>query len=158
MPTGQCPAPAAENSTFCQNHGPITPHQGLKHYLITNKLLGQSPERHNAVDEIKSLREEIVLARALIETRLNLSQNETELISSMGILHSYLTTVQNLVQACFKMDQSLGNLLDKAAVLSLAQDMVGIISEELGDIPGKDVIVDKIAGRLLTAIGDSKNA
>jgi len=156
-PDGQCQSEAADGSPFCKIHGPVSTDQGLRHYLITNRLLGNSPDRHCAVEEIKDLRSEIALTRALIETRLNLSQSETELIASMGILHQYLTTVEKLVSSCHRMDSSLGNLLNKASILNLAQELVNIIVTELDGVPGRDEIVDKISAQILAVIGNKDN-
>jgi len=153
---GQCDREAVQGS-FCQNHGPVDPDQALRHYQITNCLVGGTHDRHNAVNQIKDLREEIALTRALIETRLNLATNEAEFVASMGILHQYLSTVEKLVSACHRMDSSLGNVLNKASILNLAQELVGIISEELEGVPGRDDIVDRIAHRLIEAIGTCNN-
>ena len=153
---GQCDREATRGP-FCDKHGPVTPDQALRHYHITNYLVGDTHERHSAVAQIKDLREEIALTRALIETRLNLASNEAEFVSSMGILHQYLGTVEKLVSACHRMDSSLGNVLNKASVLNLAQELVGIIAEELNGVPERDTIVDRIAHRLIEAVGTCNN-
>ena len=153
---GQCDRDA-DNGPFCKAHGPISADQALRHYQITNSLVGDKHARHNAVDQIKDLREEIALTRSLIETRLNLATSEAEFISSMGILHQYIGTVEKLAASCHRMDSNLGNVLSKASVLHLAQELVGIIAEELDDLPGRDAIVDRIAHRLVEAIGTKNN-
>jgi hypothetical protein len=156
MPTGQCPGEAIENSNFCKTH-----HKGenddLRYYHITNHMVADSKLRHNAVDEIKDLREEIALARALIETRLNLAKDENELIASMGILHQYLATVEKLVSACHRMDTNLGNILNKSSLLNLAQEIVTIISDEMRDVPDREEIIDKISHKIIAAIGKKDN-
>ena len=153
---GQCDR-QAENGQFCARHGPITPDEAIRHYNITNRLVSGTHDRHNAVSQIKDLREEISLCRALIETRLNLATEESEFIASMGILHQYLATVEKLSASCHRMDSNLGNVLDKASVLTLAQELVTIVAEELKEIPGRDAIVDRIAHRLVEAIGTKNN-
>ena len=55
------------------------------------------------------------------------------------------------------MDSSLGNVLNKASVLNLAQELVGIIAEELNGVPERDTIVDRIAHRLIEAVGTCNN-
>lgn len=153
---GQCDR-NTEDGPFCAQHGPVDTEQALRHYQITNLLVGANHERHNAVAQIKDLREEIALTRALIETRLNLATNEAELIASMGILHQYLKTVETLVASCHRMDSNLGNILNKSSVLTLAQDMVRIITEELDGVPERDEIVDKIAHRIVETVGNKNN-
>lgn len=153
---GQCDS-QADLGPFCKRHGPVDPDQALRHYQITNLLVGDNHERHNAVAQIKDLREEIALTRALIETRLNLATNEAEFIASMGILHQYLSTVEKLVASCHRMDANLGNVLNKASVLTLAQELVRIVTEELEGVPDRDDIVDKIAHRIVETVGNANN-
>ncbi len=153
---GQCDRQAV-NGQFCDRCGPITPDEAIRHYKITNRLVSDTHDRHNAVSQIKDMREEIALCRTLIETRLNLATEETEFISSLGILHQYLSTVEKLVASCHRMDSNLGNVLDKASVLTLAQEMVTIVAEELKEVPNRDEIVDRIANRLIETIGAKTN-
>jgi hypothetical protein len=156
MPTGQCPKEAVENSNFCKDH-----HMGednsLRYYQITNHMVADSKLRHNAVEEIKDLREEIALCRALIETRLNMARDENELIASMGILSQYICTVEKLVTACHRMDTNLGNILTKTSLLNLAQEVVVIISEEMADLPDREILIDKISTRIISVIGSQNN-
>jgi hypothetical protein len=125
--------------------------------MLTNQVIRSGTERHNAVDEIKSLREEIALTRALIENRLNMIEGEADFVSSMGIVHQYLATVEKLVTSCHRMDTNLGNLLNKASILNLAQELVQAIAEELEDVPGRDEIVDRISTKLVDIIGNKQN-
>lgn len=155
-PTGQCTNEVLEGTKFCKTHS-HGQDDGLKHYLITNHLVKESADRHNAVDQIKSLREEISLTRALIETRLNMAHSEAEVMASMGVLHTYLSTVEKLVASCHKMDQSLGNLLDKSDLITLAQQLVTIISEELEDHPRRDEIIDKLTSKIIKTVTEAGN-
>lgn len=156
-PVGQCTQQALDHSNFCQLHSQGKKSDALRYYHITNHMVADSKLRHNAVEEIKDLREEIALARALIETRLNLARDENELIASMGVLHQYLATVEKLVSACHRMDTNLGNLLNKSSLLNLAQEIVNIIAEELADIPDREEIIDKISNKIIAAIGKQDN-
>jgi hypothetical protein len=153
---GQCPHEAVDGSAFCKAHaGPKA--DPLRHYMLTNQVIKSGTERHNAVDEIKSLREEIALTRAMIENRLNMVEGEADFISSMGIVHQYLATVEKLVTSCHRMDTNLGNLLNKTSILNLAQELVNVISEELGNVPEHDEIVDRIADKIINLIGVKQN-
>ena len=153
---GQCPHEAIDGSPFCAAHaGPKC--DPLKHYMLTNQVVRSGAERHNAVDEIKRLREEIALTRAMIENRLNMVEGEADFISSMGIVHQYLATVERLVTSCHKMDTNLGNLLNKTSILNLAQELVTAISDELEDVPGRDEIIDRVSDKIVHMIGVKQN-
>jgi len=150
-PTGQCTKEAVEGQSRCPTHGG-TPKSALKAYFITNKYLGDSPSRHIAVDEIKSLREEIAITRAFIETRINMVASEAEFVAAMPVVAGYMATIEKLVSSCHAMEVKLGTLLSKSALLTLAQKMIDTITTTLVDIPGRDELVEKIADELVRLI------
>lgn len=153
---GQCFREAIEGGTKCAEHT-RSQAQKLRAYLITTQCLGDSPDRHVASDEIKSLREEIALARSMVEKRLNMVQNEAEFLSAMPAVQSALNTIEKLVTSCHNMEVKLGNLLNKSALLGIGQQIVEIISSELENVPGRDGIVDRIADRIVQVISEAEN-
>lgn len=155
-PYGQCTREAVEGHDKCQVHGGNTK-AALKAYLITCKYLGDSPDRHIGADELKSLREEIALTRAMIEKRLNMVQSEAEFIASMPIFQGFMNTIEKLVTSCHNMEVKLGTLIGKAALLTLAQQIVEIIAINTQDIPNRDEIVEKISDEIVTLILKAEN-
>lgn len=155
-PSGQCCKEATEGNTRCETHGG-RPKDALRSYLITCKYLGDSPNRHIAAQELKSLREEIALTRAMVETRLNMVQSEAEFIASMPVFQGFMNTINALVTSCHTMEVKLGVLLSKAALLTLAQKMVETISANLEGIPGRDEIVEKIANQIVELVLAQEN-
>lgn len=153
---GQCVREAAEGRDRCVMHGQNAK-AALKTYLITCKYLGDSPDRHLGADELKSLREEIALSRAMIEKRLNMVNSEAEFIASMPVFQSFMNTIEKLVSSCHNMEVKLGSLIGKSALLTLAQQMVEIISSNLQGIPGRDEIVEKISDEIVTLILKAEN-
>jgi hypothetical protein len=155
-PYGQCPHESVEGKDKCLTHGG-KPKDALKAYLITCKYLGDSPNRHLAAQELKSLREEIALTRSMIETRMNMVTSEAEFVASMPVFQGYMNTIATLVTACHQMEVKLGVLLSKASLLSLAQKMVATISTNLQGVPGKDEIVEKIADEITALVLAQEN-
>jgi len=157
-PGGQCTHEAINGTKYCKTHtltGRIDP---LKYYLLTNKVIGDSARRHAASDEIKSLRDEIAITRGVIETRLNSLQTEAELAAAMPSLYQYIMAIEKLVSSCHTMEYKLGNLLDKTAILTLAQKLINIIDNNLAaDIPDRDKIVEKIAREMVQVITTQEN-
>jgi hypothetical protein len=100
-------------------------------------------------EDIKSLREEIALARRLLERRFNLINTDAELIAACGPLNNMLLTIEKLVKTCHTLEQDLGTLMSRTAALRLAEKMVDVLMEELADRPGFEDVVDSIAGRLI---------
>lgn len=155
-PTGQCIREAVEGSDKCEVHGGKIK-DALRNYLITCRYLGDSPNRHLAASELKGLREEIALTRAMIETRLNMVQSEAEFVAAMPVFQSFMNTINALVVSCHTMEVKLGVLLNKASLLTLAQKMVETIALNLDGIPGKDEIVEKIANEVVELIVKQEN-
>lgn len=153
---GQCVREAVDGKTKCELHGGNAK-AALKAYLITCKYLGDSPDRHLGADELKSLREEIALTRAMIEKRLNMVQSEAEFIASMPVFQGFMSTIEKLVTSCHQMEVKLGSLIGKAALLSLAQQIVEVIATNIQDIPGRDEIVEKISDEIVTLILKAEN-
>jgi hypothetical protein len=157
-PGGQCKNEAINGTEYCETHnnpGRVDP---LKYYLLTNKVIGDSARRHAASDEIKSLRDEIAITRGVIETRLNSLQTEAELAAAMPSLYQYIMAIEKLVSSCHAMEYKLGNLLDKTAILTLAQKLINIIDNNLAaDIPDRDEIVAKIAKEMVQVITTQEN-
>ena len=155
-PGGQCCKEALPGGKYCKIH---ERHQDpLRYYVLTNKAIGDSARRHAASDEIKSLRDEIALTRALIETRLNSLQTDAELAAAMPSLYQYLMAIEKLVSACHAMEFKLGNLLDKAALLTLAQKLINIIDDNLdSSVPNRDKLVEKIAHEMFEAVTLQEN-
>lgn len=154
--TGQCAREAVEGRDRCEVHGGRVK-DALRNYLITCKYLGDSPSRHFATDELKSLREEIALTRGMIETRLNMIQSEAEFVAAMPVFASFMTTIEKLVSSCHNMEVKLGTLLNKAALLSVAQKIVDIIATNLEGVPNRNAIVDTISDTIVEEILKAEN-
>jgi hypothetical protein len=154
---GRCARPCIEGSKFCESHSPHKGELRLNQYLISKKLLGDSPARHAAADEVKSLKMEIVLLRTLVERRLNMIETDAELASAMSSLKDTFLAIEKLVSSCHNMEVKLGNLLNKSALVSLAQKIVHIIDQKLADIPGRDELVAEIGEDIAKAIAEQEN-
>jgi hypothetical protein len=155
-PIGQCKKDAIADGLFCEQHSPKG--KGvMERYLITTRTLGDAPHRHIAANEIKSLREEIALTRAMIEKRLNMVDNDAEFVAAMPVIQSGMLTVEKLVSSCHAMETKLGLLLNKSALISLAQEIIQIIDDSLKGVPGRNEIVEKVGEEIVTAIAKQEN-
>jgi hypothetical protein len=115
--------------------------------------------RQAAVEEVRSLREEIHLARMMVETRLELIEenDKGDMLAAFSNVNTYLQTIEKLVSSCHRMEVSLGTLLSKASIFSLGQDIVNIVIDEVQHIDGYEAIVDKISERIVTVIAEQQN-
>lgn len=152
--TGEvCDKFALEGSNFCHVHS--TPKQRQKAYLLNHISLSDATDRHSNT-EIASLRDEIALTRALIEHRLNLITNNSELLAACGQVNALLLTLERLMLASLKVEEKLGELLSKTAVIELASEIVAILTEELQNVEGFEAIIDTIGQRIGTVISNKK--
>jgi hypothetical protein len=159
-PGGQCRNVAAYGSDYCPEA-----HRGKSTEQAESKrmyLLAKAADRARLVelsghDEVKSLREEIALARMLIEQRFNLIKTDLDLLNACGPLNNLLLTVDRLVKSAHNMEQSLGLLLDKSSILQLSLVLCQIVIDELEGIDDYQLIVDRITERFAETIGAANN-
>jgi hypothetical protein len=158
--SGQCAQRAIEGYDFCDSHCKRSDRkERLRHYLLSNPELQTRLNRQAAVEEVRSLREEIHLARVMVETRLELVEENDrgDMLAAFSTVNTYLQTIEKLVSSCHRMEVSLGTLLSKASIFALGKEVVEIVIDEIQHIEGHEVIVDKISERIVTVIAEQQN-
>lgn len=161
--SGQCNNLSIEGANFCEIHGQVgkaeLQERRLRHYLLSNPDLQARLNRQAAVEEVRSLREEIHLARMMVETRLDLIEDNDrgDMLAAFSNVNTYLQTIEKLVSSCHRMEVSLGNLLSKASVFTVGQEIVNALVDELQHVDGYEEIVDRISERIVVAIAKQQN-
>jgi len=162
---GQCKNEAVHPGRFCADHSATSRETVINQYRIANKYLGDTMSRHAAADDIKSLKGELAILRTLMERRLNTIECDAEAIAAMPIIKDFAIAVQKIAESCHIMDVKLGNLLDKGALMTLAQHIIVIISKHtvpfVGTTPSQtdvDEAVEAIGIEMLTAIATMENS
>jgi hypothetical protein len=155
----QCWNERAEGSTNCEAHGGKSTAEAdeKKLYFLSQARYRTRLAELSEHEEIKSLREEIALARMLIERRFDIIKSDEQLIQACAPINTMLLTVERLVKSAHIIEQNLGSLLAKPTVLRLGQQLCEIVIDELAGIDGHEEIVDRITDRIVRAIADSKN-
>jgi hypothetical protein len=106
-------------------------------------------ERHAGDSDIKSLRNEIGILRVMIEERLMKCKDATDLIMQSTAISDLVMKVDRVVTSCHKLEGSMGQLLDKSALLQFASQIIDVISVELeGDDEKLETIANGIIGLL----------
>lgn len=133
---GQCEYKAVENSLYCMMHGgnkavESNKKNGLKNYRIQQwgERIGELANNPN----IKSLTEEIGVLRMLLEETLNKCKTVNDLLIYSDKISSMTEKIQRLVEACHKMEEKSGNLLDRKVIIVIADSIVSIVSEYVTD-------------------------
>jgi len=110
------------------------------------------------VEPVKELRDSIGLLHMMIERRWNAIKNDSDLLQACGPLNQMLQNMDRLVNSCHKIEQNLGELLAKHAILALAKRMVEVMVEELEGIDDYEEVIDRITARLIDTISGADNA
>ncbi len=114
----------------------------LKNYQLTN--FRARLERHSGSSNIKSLRDEIGILRMMLETRLEKCQDDMDLMLQSGPIADLVLKIDKLVTSCHKLEGSMGELLDKTAIIQFANVVTALIAEEVTDPAAMNRIADKI--------------
>jgi hypothetical protein len=153
---GQCRNLVEPGSKYCKCHGGRSnaEEQEMRGYLLAKadeqtRLTNLS----DSLEPVKELRDTIALLHMLIEKRYNSAKTDTELLQACGPLNTMFLSMERLISSSHKIEQDLGQLLAKNAILSLAKQMVEIIIEELKGIKDYEAIVDRITSRIITTVG-----
>ena len=151
---GQCWSVAEPGCDRCRVHGGRDKEavEDKRLYLLTKAQHRMRLAQLSEHEQIKSLRDEIALARMLIEERFNKVKNDSDLISAFGPINTALLTVERLVKSAHSIEQNLGALLSKPTVLALGQSISQVIVEELEGVDDYEAIVDRINHRIVEAI------
>jgi hypothetical protein len=102
--------------------------------------------------DTKHLREEIAIARMLLEERFNRIHSDSDFLAACGMLNSQLLTILQLVQSTHKTEQKLGSLLTKATLQTINTKLVTILVDELKPLKNYEDLVDRIGGKIIGTI------
>lgn len=154
--TGQCYHNAVEGSKYCAEHS-VDPQAGLKRQYMLNKAkYRQRYSEFAESDDIRTLKDEIAILRMVMEERLNMVTNDSEMLASCGQIASLAITIERLVKSCHTLESRLGSLLAKPTLLGIANDIVQILLQELAYLPDYETLVDKISERILKVVTEAK--
>ena len=149
---GQCMNKAVTDSKFCICHGGAAAinrrNKAAMHNYVLTKWQAKL-DQHRDAPNIKSLRDEIAILRMLLQERLEKCTTELDLILQSGPISDLVMKVDKLVNSCHKLEGSLGQLLDKQAILQFASQVINVITENLDD----PVKIDSISTGILEIVG-----
>ncbi len=150
---GQCTWKAMKDSTFCKCHGGNRAAQTAATHRLNNYRLTKfqnNISRLGNSDGVKSLRDEIGILRMLMEERLEKCEDVSDLMLQSHAICDLVMRIEKLVASCHKLEGSMGQLLDKAAILQFAGEVIQIISDVLGEDDSK---ITEIADGIMAAVG-----
>jgi flagellar motility protein MotE (MotC chaperone) len=152
----QCLNKAAEGSDYC------IAHKGIDRSEANNKrayLLAEATDRAKLArfaesESIKSLRDEIALARLMVERHWNMIKNDNDFTNRAPSINSLLLTIERLIKSSHSIEQSLKSLLGREHVIAFAQLLVQAVMDELATVPGYEKIMDRVIAKIMSTLSD----
>lgn len=154
-PAGMCHYDALDGSDYCRRHGDEPAR--IRGYQLTDPELRSTFEQMSASTELRSLKEDVALLRALLVSRVNYARNEAEKIQAIQNVAPMFATVDKLVNSLDKLERRTGEVLEKAAATKLVGDILNILMDELNGVENRDTIVDRVAKRIAQVIAEARN-
>ena len=147
---GQCPAKAMAGVKYCEMHGGVTLTRVKAEASQSNYKLAKWQERLKEKRDspaIKSLRDEAGILRMTLEALIEKCTDDADLIMYSHQISELVLKIEKLVTSCHKLEDQLGQVLDKQQLMNFADGVVRIISEH---VPADKLaqISDLIAGLL----------
>lgn len=153
-PQGRCTQSPVDGSVYCKRH--CKEADRIKGYRLSSPDLKQRFD-HHADSLLESVRQEIILLRALIEDRLSLAKTEADRINAFNTVRPAIVDVVKCVETLQKLERQNNIVLSKEAIMKLRKDIVDILVSELEHLPNYESIVDGVARKLAAAIAGAKN-
>lgn len=127
---GQCPFKCPPGKRYCSIHGHDVRGQAKRDANLYR--LGQWQARVQELaghEKYKTLTDELGIMRMLLEQKVQSITTPAEAMVASGSLSELIMKVEKLVHSAHKLDQSMGNLIDKNAVIQIADRIVGAIMD-----------------------------
>lgn len=154
----QCWNVACDESEFCPVcAGGAMAVAAKRQYALTDPRYQARLQELSEDEQIKSLREEVAIARMLIEERLNKIVSDHDLYTATGAINALLLTVEKLVSRSHILEQNLGQLYHKSTVVQMVQAFVMIVDEEVRGLPGGVEAKDRIVERIFQTVTQARN-
>jgi len=137
---GQCLLVSIQGSQYCHLHGgyAATEKQKKEDARIYHLTKWRARlERHVDNPGIKSLREEIGILRMILESRLELIQSELDLVVQSSSINETIRSIERLVVSCHRIEDKMGELIDKSALTHIAGRVISVIAQVFHDQPEK---------------------
>lgn len=154
-PSGQCNRTQLDGSEFCDRHSNEA--DRIRGYRLSSTELREQFEHHSRSDIFASLRDEILLLKAMINDRVNLATSPAERITAFNSVRPALVDVIKCAETLSKLERQNNIVLGKEALLILNREIIEILVGELEAVPNYESIVDRVAQRIATALANARN-
>jgi hypothetical protein len=147
IPHGQCQYEVFEDTHLCAMHGGPTIARSQSRVQVRNYRLTRYKARVEEFAEaegVKSLREEIGILRMIMEEIINKCRDSEDLLMYSSKISDLAVKIEKTVVSCHRLESSLGYMMDKAALLTIATQIVNIVNIYIKDENTLDAIINDI--------------
>lgn len=131
-PNQQGYLPDGERSNYCRMHGAAQEQKMKEGEFRSNYILTKWQARlHDLAnhDAVKSLRDEIAIARMLLENKLNLCEDANDLALNAAGIGDLVMKIEKVVLSAARLELQSGKLLDQGAIIQFGLRVVEIIQK-----------------------------
>lgn len=149
--SGQCPYKAVEGAVNCHRHkgeSQVRAKEAKRVHDYRLQVWQNRMTEFAASDKVVSLAGEIGILRLILEETLNRCTDSHDLVLMSTRISGICTQIEKLVVSFDKMSTKSANLLTKGAALSMAGQIVDIISSHVTD----SAAIDKISNSIIDMI------
>lgn len=139
----QCHFEAVEGSDYCIMHGGNSKKKAI--YSSTNAVFLKMKN----ISAFHSLSEEIAIIRTLIETKLNVCQDENDLLMQSDAIANMVKNLRELIVASSSITLKMGDVLTAEQAHDMVANIITIISNHVTDTEVLENLSKDIAGVLL---------
>ncbi len=158
---GQCVMLSVEGGTRCKVHGGGTQLQVLKKKQLRayakNKWAAQISENAND-SEIKSLREELGIARIMLDQLLQRCNDSHDLLMMSTPIDNMLKTINLIQKTSHTIEKDLDNMVGPDTLNKFSEALFTIIMDEIEDVNIINRIAMKLGRELSKIQGGTKDA
>ncbi|MEN6367713.1 MAG: hypothetical protein ABFC88_12955 [Thermoguttaceae bacterium] len=156
---GQCLNVAADGSDYCLGCGGVDhgPARRLRRYYLAQADVELKLALTAEGDDLKSLREEIRLVRRMVIETLNAAKTDIEKINAYSKVNTFLLTLERLMKTCHQLDQSMGSLIAKPALIRLAKRLCEIVVNGMDGVPDYERRCDEMLPQIIQAVEEINN-
>jgi len=152
-PKGQCPLKATVLGGTCPAHGGnvavnCEEKRQLNNYRV-DKFQAKL-NRHATSPRLKTLGDEVAILRMLLEEQLNKCDDAHDLVLRSHLISDLVVKIEKVVKSCHSLENSLGGLLDKQAILVFAGKVIEVIAANVKD----EVILNEISNGIVALVKD----
>lgn len=151
-PQGGCGRPQVDGSDYCERHSDEA--ERIKGYHLDNPAF---KERFDRLSDLSTVKQEVSILRALLESKLSFARNDAELIAAFQSVRPAVVDIVNCVEKLQKLERQADLVLSKEALMEVRNVIVKILTDELSALPNYESIVDRVAKGIAKAIADASN-